>query len=416
MNKKRIKIMKDVIRLGVIGLGARGFGVHKWVLCGIADDVKITYVCDLYEDRAIAGKECVEEVQGHTPEWTTDYRRLVESPNVDAVIIMSSWDNHIPAAIAAMRAGKYVASEVGGAYSIEDCWDLVRAYEETGRHCMFLENCCYGKHELMVLRMVKEGLFGKVVACEGGYHHDLREEVLLGNENRHYRLRNYANRNCENYPTHEIGPIAKVLNLNRGNRMVSLSAMASGSWGLNEYACQHDNIDPKYKTFRFAQGDVISTNIKCAGGELITLNLDTTLPRHYSRGFTVRGTRGAFFELNKSIFLDSKGEQGNEKMDNLTQYLEQYMHPIWEKYFDDCVNSGHDGMDWLVYSAFLDSVRNDTVPPIDTYDMASWMAITPLSETSILQGGAPVDFPDFTRGQWTHRTDFNTGSFSLDIL
>ena len=101
---------------------------------------------------------------------------------------------------------------------------------------MLLENCCYTKREMMALNMVKTGVFGEIVHCQGAYHHDIRYEICFGEENRHYRLRNYLNRNCENYPTHELGPIAKVLNINRGNRMVSLVSIASKAAGLQDYA------------------------------------------------------------------------------------------------------------------------------------------------------------------------------------
>ena len=149
------------------------------------------------------------------------------------VCIFSAWENHIPAAIYAMNCGKQVCTEVGGAYSLEDCWSLVETYERTRIHCMMLENCCYDRNEMMVMRMVREGLFGTIVHCEGGYQHDLREEISFGAENRHYRLRNYQNRNCENYPTHELGPIAKILDINRGNRMLSLSSIPQGVYVLS---------------------------------------------------------------------------------------------------------------------------------------------------------------------------------------
>ena len=344
--------MKHTLKVGIIGLGERGYSTLSGVLCDM-DSICITYVCDTFEDRALRGQQIVSEKKGNTPKYTTDYRVLIEDPDVEVVVIASAWENHIPAAIAAMQAGKYVGCEVGGAYSIDDCWKLVHTYEETGRHCMMLENCCYGRDELMVLRMVREGLFGKVAACEGGYHHDLRYEITHGVENRHYRLRNYQNRCCENYPTHELGPIAKVLNINRGNRMLSLTSMSSGAWGLNTYAQGQENVNADLHTARFAQGDIIKTNILCAGGELITLTLDTSLPRHYSRGFTVRGTKGSYTELTKAVFLDSLGESGNGLYNNLDQYRQDWEHPIWQKYLEEGVKGGHEGMDCLVYSAFF---------------------------------------------------------------
>ena len=404
-------------RVGVIGLGKRG----TWHLTDILterDDVVVTAVCDVYEDRCLKAVETCKTKRNWDVAHTHDYRALIERSDVDVVFVFSAWENHIPAALYAMNCGKQVAIEVGGAYSLDDCWDLVRTYERTGIHCMMLENCCYNRDEMMVLNMVRQGLLGRVGSCEGGYQHDLRREVLLGEENRHYRLRNYQNRNCENYPTHEVGPIAKILNINRGNRMLSLSSMASGSFGLNDYAEKHEEVNPAFKTYRFKQGDVVKTNIMCAGGELITLTLDTSLPHYYSRLFTVRGTNGFYAENCDGLFLDdgSENENNHSFYGNIEKYRKQWEHPVWRKFEEEGVKGGHGGMDWLVFDSYFTSLADGEVPPIDTYDTAAWMAVSPLSEASIAQGGAPVEVPDFTRGMWTHRPDcdMNHGFYSLD--
>jgi hypothetical protein len=258
---------------------------------------------------------------------------------------------------------------------------------------MFLENCCYGRDEMMVMRMVREGIFGKVVHAEGGYQHELR---WLLNDGPAFRLESYKSRCCDVYPTHALGPIAQILNVNRGNRMVSLSAMASSDWGMNEYTGRND---------RYVQGDIVKTNIKCAGGELITLTLDMTLPRNYSRNFTIRGTKGYFSEVCNGIYLDGMPEN-RSFYGNTAEFREKYEHPIWEKFLSDGVQGGHGGMDWLVFDAWLDALEKGNPPPIDTYDAAAWMAITPLSELSIRRNGAPVDIPDFTRGAWTTRNAY----------
>ena len=314
-----------------------------------------------------------------------------------------------------MECGKQVATEVGGAYSIDDCWKLVNTYEKTGIHCMMLENCCYDRNEMMVMKMVREGLFGKIVHCEGGYQHDLRGEVSHGAENRHYRLRNYQNRCCENYPTHELGPIAKILDINRGNRMLKLVSMASGAWGLNAFAEAHDDVDPALRSYPFKQGDVVKTLIQCAHGETICLTLDTTLPRYYNRNFTIRGTKGFFGETENMVYIDGKCvEFGHDNFNNVAEYRKEWEHPVWKHFEEEGVKGGHGGMDWLVFDAYFSALRDGMVPPIDTYDTAAWMAITPLSEISIANGSMPVDIPDFTRGMWTHRTDKNTGFYALD--
>ena len=404
----------EKFRVGQIGLGGRGMGHLSGIFCE-RDDVVVTYVCDVYEDRCAAAVKMVEERNGNTPKSTTNYKEVCESPDVDVVIVTSAWENHIPACVYAMECGKQVATEVGGAYSIDDCWKLVDTYEKTGIHCMMLENCCYDRNEMMVMKMVREGLFGKIVHCEGGYQHDLRGEVSHGNENRHYRLRNYQNRCCENYPTHELGPIAKILDINRGNRMVKLTSMASGSWGLNAFAEAHDDVDPALRSYHFKQGDVVKTMIQCAHGETICLTLDTTLPRYYSRNFTIRGTKGFFGETENMVYIDGKCvEFGHDNFNNVEEYRKEWEHPVWKHFEEEGVKGGHGGMDWLVFDAYFSALRDGMVPPIDTYDTAAWMAITPLSEISIANGSMPVDIPDFTRGMWTHRTDKNTGFYALD--
>lgn len=410
------------IRLGIIGYGNRGKDLTNRCL-HIDPDVEITAVCDIYEDRAKAASAFVEEVSGKAPMWTTDYRELLDSDNVDAVIIIASWEDHVPIANAAMKAGKYTALEVGGAYSIDDCYELVRTYEQTKTPFMFLENCCYGRREYMTLEMARKGLFGKIVHCSGSYSHDLRKEITDAPVTKHYRMRNYMYRNCDNYPTHDLGPIAKILGINRGNRMVSLVSVASKACGLHEYIADKmpDNKDLLDTEFR--QGDVIDTIIRCAGGETIHLTLDTTLPRFYSRGYTVRGTKGGYFEDNDSVYLDEihnipKNEWNwRPNWGNGEAYFQEHTPAIWKKYEEIAAKTGHGGMDYMVLAAFFEGIRKGTPMPIDVYDAAAWMAISTLSEDSIACGGAPVAIPDFTRGKWVRCTKDDSGSkaeFALD--
>lgn len=399
--------MMDKVRTAVVGLGGRGQSMLDALLLHMSN-VEITAVCDAYEDRMMNGVRSVEREYGKTPVYSTDYRNVVDPAVADAVIITAAWEAHVPVALYAMERGVAVGMEVGGAYSVEDCWRLVHTYEATKTPFMFLENCCYGQIEMMVMNMVKMGLFGEIISCSGGYCHDLRSEITRGNENRHYRLRNYLTRNCENYPTHELGPIAQVLNVNRGNRMVSLVSMATKSRGLNAYAASHPDVDQSLVNAHFNQGDIVTTLIRCANGETITLTLDTCLPRFYSRGFTVKGTKGLYMEDGNCVYLedDFAGQEFwdfSPQYGNAKQYLEKYQHPVWEQYLREGIRGGHGGMDGLVYDAFIEAVRTGTPCPIDVYDAAAWMCITPLSEQSIATGSSPVAIPDFTNGAWCSR-------------
>lgn len=398
--------MSKELCIGVIGLGRRSVGLLEGCILP-RKDVRVAVVCDVYEDRRKQAAKLVRDAGQPEPKAVGDYREILAMPEVQAVVIMSSWESHVEIACAAMRAGKYAAIEVGGAYSLDQCWQLVHTYEETKTECMFLENCCYGREELLLLNMVRQQVFGELVHCQGGYLHDLRKQVAHGVEDRHYRFRNYMGRNCENYPTHELGPIANILDINRGNRMLSLVSVASKAAGLKEYLRREKGADYRESDYPFAQGDIVNTIIKCARGETISLTLDTTLPRHYSRGLQVHGTRGLYMEENKSIFLDEKDNEfdfeWHKKWNNVEEYFDKYEHPLWRKYMGEGVRGGHDGMDWLVLSAFFEAAKAGTPVPIDVYDAAAWMSITCLSEDSIARGGAPVSIPDFTNGKWLER-------------
>ena len=398
---------KKIFHVGVIGAGMRGTDLTKHVLC-VTEDIRIEYICEAAEaiDKAEKLAKCVEEKCGYLPKVISDHKIIINDPAIDIVFNYSAWYTHIPVAIESMRAGKPCGFEVGGAYSIEQCWDLVRCYEETGVPCMMLENCCYDKRETMITNMVRKGLFGEIVHCEGGYRHDLRDEVSCGKELRHYRLEQYKARCSHNYPTHDFGPIAKILDINRGNRVLTLCSMASKAVGINEYIREHKADCEHLKGVRFAQGDVVTTIIKCANGETVTLHLDTALPRFYCRDFTVQGTRGMYRESGDILFLEGKSSHKMEEREcgnTAKEFEDEYLSPVWKAYKDNTIG-GHGGMDWLVHQGFLDVLRRgEGEMPVDIYDAATWMAITALSEKSLLLGSMPVEMPDFTNGKWISR-------------
>lgn len=402
----------EKIKLGVVGLGSRGKMLIRDNITKLQEYYVITALCDVYEDRIEECSEIVVKSGMAKPYGTTDYNELVKREDVEAVLVSCAWEYHVPVACAAMRAGKAVALEVGGAYSVDDCYLLVHTQEETGAPFMFLENCCYDKTELLATAMARKGLFGEIVHCSGSYSHDLREEVTRGKEKRHYRLRNYLNRNCENYPTHELGPIAKLLDINRGNRMVSLVSVASKSAGMEAYVEAHkDTINPELIGVDFKQGDIVHTIITCAGGETILLKLDTSLPRFYSRDFTVRGTKGFYEQATNLVFVEKEDEAemfdpvpAYEKLLNSgKEYEADYLPKVWKDITEEQIKSGHGGMDSIEFIEFAKALRAGGEMPIDVYDAASWMVISVLSEQSIAQGGAPMAIPDFTGGKWTIR-------------
>lgn len=409
--------MKNIIKLGYIGLGVRGCGVLKACIAQMAD-VEIAYLCDLSTERLEKGKQICLDKGKPAPILTTDYHDILSDPTVDAVMLMTGWDNRPALAKEFMLAGKYTGIEVGCSQTLEECFELIEVYEKTQTPLMMLENCCYGRREMMALHMRELGLFGEIVHCNGAYAHYLADEDLFDRldvgDPPHYRLAHYINENRENYPTHAFGPISKVLNLNRGNRMVKLASFATKSVGLRDHAAQRFGPDSDYAKIDYKQADVVTTVITCANGETVVLSLDTTIPRpYYSRNFTVRGTRGLYTEERKAVYLKGmkEGVENNEK-----EFFEKYDHPLHREYADLGTRGGHGGMDWLVCRAFIESVKNGTNTPIDAYDSVLWLSIGALSEQSIQNGSMPVEVPDFTNGKWQEREPITRGKYCLDTV
>ncbi len=401
-------------RIALIGSSGRGRSLLENLMQ--IEGVEVPAICDLVPERVELGVKMVKEYYGEDTVCNgyTDYKEMIEKEELDALLIATTWITHVPIAVDGMKAGLHVAMEVGGAASVEECWEMIRTSKETGKFCMLLENCCYCRKEMAVYNMVKQGLFGELVHLEGGYRHDLRDEIGLGRENIHGRLYNFMNRNGELYPTHQLGPICKLLDINRGNRFVTLNSVASKAAGLNVWLKENKGEDYDIADYKFAQGDVVTTILKTAHGETVVLFHDCTLPRPYSRNFVVQGTKGIFQELSDDdsyMYFN-----GMEKHDFVPakEFVEKYEHPLWQWYQDVGVKAGHGGMDYLVLLAFTESVKNNTTPPIDVYDTATWMAVTYLSEQSVAMGGAPVPFPDFTNGKWIDREDYNKDAFCLN--
>ena len=419
--------MKESIKVGYVGLGRRGLMMLERGLVKM-NDVEIVMLCDLIDERLESGAKAVTDAGKPMPILTKNYQDLVDNPELDAIFLFTGWDNRVQLAKQSMLAGKYTAIEVGCAANIEECFELVDIYERTGVPLMMLENCCYGKFELMATNMARQGAFGEIVHAAGGYCHHLNNEELFreivkeGKDKvTHYRLDHYINGNCENYPTHELGPISKCLRINRGNRMMTLSSFATKARALKQYAKDKFGEDSEYAKIDYKQGDIVNTIITCANGETILLTLDTTAPRaYYSRQFTIRGTKGMCYEDTNVVYTDDM-EEGVKN--NSEEMFKKYGHPLnkeVEKFETDFtkladsfgIHSG--GIDWMIFRAFIESVKAGTNTPIDVYDSALWLAIGPLSRESVAKGGVPVEVPDFTRGKWQNREPLVRQKYCLD--
>lgn len=395
------------LKIGYIGLGRRGQGVLSNSITKM-DDVEVVYICDLRDECIENAKQIFIDAGKPVPAITKDYKEVLASDEVEAVFIMTHWNNHATISKESILAGKYTAVEVGCVSDIQECYDLLNAYETTKVPFMMLENACYDRKNLMVQNIARQGLFGDIAHCTCGYRHYLpRVELFVPNEDdpdavepiAHYRIEEYIHRNCEQYPTHGLGPVSKLLNINRGNRMVKLVSVSSKSIGLEDYARRNLHPDSRFNHTKYNQGDIINTIITCANGETIGVTLDTTLPgAFFSENGSVRGTRGLYEETAACIYFDDM-EQGKQNKLNMDSYYEKYEHPLYKKFKPQEEEKGHSGIDFLTCRAFIEAAINGTDTPITAYDSITWMAIGALSEQSILTGQA-VEIPDFTRGKW----------------
>ena len=406
------------VGVGIIGLGPRAETLLA-SLKFMTDQIGVTAICDFKEDRIALLRKKILEAKMEAPHEYRDYHQLIADPAVDAVLIPTSWNSHILIAEECLAQGKYAGIEVGGAASIDELWQLVRAAETTGVSCMMLENCCYGRNELMMLNLARKGLFGELIHCECGYLHDLSE--MAWREPDKERAIHNRFRNGDLYPTHGLGPIAKILRINRGNRFLTISSTASKARGFAAAAKAHGMGDVTYN-----EGDIVLSVIRCANGETILLRHGISLPRPYSRCQLVQGTRGLWQEDAKGIFIEgiSKTEEridsaGNpytvHNWDPVDSFYEEYDHPIWKKYRDKQIGE-HGGMDYLTLSAFAEAVRERKPTPIDVYDVAAWMSVTALSEQSVALGGQVLPFPDFTNGKWIARKPEEPSAWALDEI
>jgi predicted dehydrogenase len=331
-----------------------------------------------------------------------DFERMIGEERLDLVFTATPWEWHAPVMLAALRAGVHAATEVPMAVSLDQCWELVETAERTRRHCIMMENCCYDRPELMILNMVRQGLFGELLHAECGYLHDLRRLKLTDFYYDRWRVKHSIRRNGDLYPTHGIGPVAQWLDINRGNQFDHLVSMATKSRGLNLWAEAHIGPDSPEARQRYALGDVVTTLIRTTGGQTIVVTHDTDSPRPYSRNILVQGT-GGIAQKYPVQRIHIEGRSPADRWEDMAAYREEFDHPLWKGIEERAAGAGHGGMDYLEDFRLIQCLRQGTPMDFDVYDGAAWTAVIMLSEQSIAQRSRSLDFPDFTRGAWRTR-------------
>jgi predicted dehydrogenase len=420
--KKAVGKDDGKLRFGFIGTGSR-CQEHINNVLAIPDN-KIVAVCDTQKRPLESTLKHIAKFNVPEPKVYTgserSFEQMLNNEAFDCVIIASPWEWHAPMAVAAMKAGvPYVGVEVSAANTVEECWDLVNVSETTGSQLNIMENVCYRRDCMAALSMVREGLFGELLHGGCGYEHDLRDvkfndgtsyyykkggEMRMGADayaEAQWRTQHSVTRNGDVYPTHGIGPVAHCMDINYGNRFLSLTAMATQSRGLHKYVVDNGGQNHPLAKVRFNLGDIVTSMIRCANGQTVIVTHDTNSPRPYSLGFRIQGTEGLWMNDGDHLYVEGKSKP--HQWDDSEEWFKKYDHKLWSTLESKAKEAGHGGMDFIMMYDFIDAIRNKKPTPMDCYDAAAWSAISGLSEMSIARGGALIDFPDFTRGQWIHR-------------
>jgi predicted dehydrogenase len=395
----------EKVRIGVIGLGMRGSEAVSRLLN--VDGVVIKAVCDVQPEKVAQVQKNVTDLGLPKPEGFSagpdDWMKLCERDDIDLVYSCTPWYLHTPNAVYAMKHGKHAAIEVPGATTLEDCWSLVNTAEETQRHCMMLENCCYDFFELATLNMARNGVFGEIMHAECAYIHDLR--WLKFDEKTGYynmwRLKYSMNHNGNLYPTHGLGPVAQIMGINRGDRMEYLTSTSTNQVGMSLYAKnKFGENSPEFKQ-AYELGDMNTTVVRTANGKTIMIQHDTTSPRPYSRIHMISGTEGMAQKYPvEQIALEPAAHEWLVE-EEYNKLLAKYEHPLVKKIGEMAKEvGGHGGMDYIMDWRLIYCLRNGLPLDETVYDAAAWCSIVELSEISVRNKSQMVEVPDFTRGLW----------------
>jgi hypothetical protein len=391
------------VRIAVLGTGNRGRG-HLDTLLGMKG-IEFPALCDIAPSHLEMAQDMVVKAGRPKPEGygrdEHDYRRLLERDDIDAVIIASYWEWHTPMAVDAMRAGKYAGVEVPAAYTLDECWDLVKTHEATKVPCMILENWSHRRDNLAVLNMIRKGLLGEIVHCHCAHSHDCIDHWFFDPDTGldRWAAKYLLTHNRDQYPTHQQGPVLSWLDIGCGDYYDSITSTATNCFGINDYFIRRFGPDHPNAKRTYKQGDIVSSVVRTKKGKSVVINYDMQLPRPYDNRWMIQGTRGIYDEDRSVVYLHGRSPQYHE-WEPFGPYQELHEHGWWKTMRSQGGQLSHGGTDDLELRLFVEAVRNKTQTPLDVYDAALMSANGPLSEESIAKGGTPIPYPDFTSGRW----------------
>lgn len=399
------------VRVAVFGLGNRGqslIDMLNWLVQ--EGHAEITAISDINPAKITRAQQQIAQFQSSTPRVFTGtddaWMEAMSDDVADMALICTPWELHAPMAVAAMRSGMHAASEVPIAYTPEECVELVQVAEETQRHCIMLENCCYNREELWLLNMIQDGVFGTVTHAECAYLHDLRALMLDPTYYEdQWRLKHHLARNGNLYTTHGLGPVCMYFDILRGDTLTHLTSMSSKEAALSEALRNAEDKALRKMAKDVACGDVNTTLIGTAKGRSIMLQFDVHSGRPYNRLDKVVGSKAAHYGYPSRLYIDHGADWGGHRWledAEKAEYQDRYEHPLWDRLQKLAAEhpQGHGGMDFVMMYRLIRCLNLGQPFDLNVYDGAMWSMVGALSEASVAAGSKRMDIPDMTAGRW----------------
>lgn len=374
----------DKLRLGVIGVSGRGRIARHW---HESDRAEIVGGADINE------AHLKEFQQRLNPDAfvTTDYRRLLERNDIDAIAVTSPDFMHEEHAVAALEAGKHVFCEKPLAITTEGCDRILETWRRSGKRMMVGFNMRYMRMQRVVKEIVDSGTIGEIKAVwvrhfvgHGGdfYYHDW------------HATRANATSLLLQKGSHDIDQIHWIT----GRYTKRVTALGSldyfGGDKPNDLTC--DNCS-EVRTCPEAQPG--STRVQCAFRQEVDVEDNNMILMELEGGIKAAYLQCHFtpdYHRNYT-FIGTEGRVENSEPDGKV-WVKTRRSSSWREYADRTyevkkATGGHGGADPVITEDFLDMVLDGVEPLATPLDGRMSVAVGCAAADSLRQGGMPQEIP-----------------------
>ena len=363
-----------MIKLGIVGAGGRGGGFKRTI--DAIDGVSLHAVCDINEE----GLEKAKEDLG-AKEAYLDYEEMLDKAGLDAMLVGTPMQFHVPQSIAALERDIHVLSEVPAGVSVDECKNLVQACNASKAIYMMAENYTYLQPNAIVKKLVEQGLFGDTYYAEGEYLHELKH---MNEYDTPWRRCWQTGIEGITYGTHSLGPILQWM---PGDRVTRVSCEGTG--------VRH--TDHTGTPYCQASSTMLCKTQKEA---LIKIRVDMLSDRpHATTNYQLQGTNGAYEsarggpgDLNKVWLRDRS--PGAVKWTELSELVDEFLPDYWKKGMEIANSVGHGGGDYFEILDFVNTIQGKCPNPIGIHEAMDMTLPGLISQQSIKEDGRWIEVPD----------------------